>query len=58
MIVLKMGDNHNHMNHKEMYVKNEGELASIEDCAPGSVAMTYDMSKVWILTEDGEWQLT
>lgn len=56
MVVLKVHGEHNYVDHKEVFVKNEGELAEIKNCAPGSIAMTYDLSKTWVLDEDGAWQ--
>lgn len=56
MIIWKIGDGYNHSAHKDLLIRNKEELKNITDCAPGSTAVTYDLSYVYVLDEDGVWQ--
>lgn len=56
MLIWKIGEGYNHSNHRDYLIKDASELAQIDDCAPGSTAVTYDLSQVFVLDEDGNWQ--
>lgn len=56
MITWKVGNGYNHSNHMDYLIKDPSELSQIDDCAPGSTAVTYDLSQVFVLDEDGVWQ--
>lgn len=40
---------------KVFQIDAEADLASLPECAPGTIAYTNDMSKIWNKSNDGSW---
>ena len=56
MILWRIHDNWNHTHHCEFLLRDASEVELLpRDCAPGSIARTYDWSAYFTLDEDGEW---
>lgn len=56
MILWRTGDEWNSSDHQEYLLRDENEVAMLPvDCAPGSIARTYDWSAYYTLNEDRVW---
>lgn len=59
--IVKVGTNYHNSNRKEFMIDSAADIADLptttgpDSCSPSSIAFTADLSRIYILGNDGEW---